>query len=52
MNSEDIEKSYRNEYYFDIVDIIFCFKNKEDYFIIIIINFHVRLQAACVLDQK
>ncbi len=43
--------SYRNEYYFVIiVNIICCFKNKEDYFIII--NFHVHLQAACVLDQK
>ncbi len=34
-----------------IVYIICCFNNKEDYFIIII-NFHVHLQAACVLDQK
>ncbi len=31
------------------VNIISCFNSKEDYFIII--NFHVHLQAACVLDQ-
>ncbi len=44
-------QSYRNYYYFVIiVNIINCFKNKEDYFIII--NFHGHLQAACVLDQK
>ncbi len=46
------KNSYRNKYYFVIiVYIICCFNNKEDYFIIII-NFHVHLQAACVLDQK
>ncbi len=45
------KKSYRNKYYFVIIAyIICCFNNKEDYFIII--NFHVYLQAACVLDQK
>jgi len=44
-------KSNRNEYYFVvIVNIICCFKNKEDYFIFI--HFHVHLRAACVLDQK
>ncbi len=37
-------------YFVIIVYIICCFNNKEDYFIII--NFHVHLQAACVLDQK
>ncbi len=50
------KQSYRNKYYFVIVYIICCFNNKEDYFIIIIIiiiiNFHIHLQAACVLDQK
>ncbi len=45
------KQSYRNKYYFVIiVYIISCFNNKEDYFIII--NFHIHLQAACVLDQK
>ncbi len=41
-------KGYRKKN--KVIEINFCFNNKEDYFIII--NFHVHLQAACVLGQK
>ncbi len=44
------KQSYRNKYFVIIVYIICCFNNKKDHFIII--NFHINLQAACVLDQK
>ncbi len=43
------KKSYKDYYFVIIVNLICCFKNKDDD--LIIIHFHVHLQAACVLDQ-